>query len=76
MMAAEEDVGPPGPLVWPVVEPPACPPCTPRGSVQMLFPASIPDTPAWRAYIEQRHRGDTTPDGDALSGPRSDQAAK
>ncbi len=75
-MTTEEDEAPPGRLVWPKVDPPDCPPCEPRGSVAMLFPASIPDTPAWREYVQQRHRGDTTLDGDALSGPESDQAAK
>ncbi len=32
----------PGRLVWPVVEPPACPPCPPRYSIAMLFPTFDP----------------------------------
>ncbi|MDP9470319.1 MAG: hypothetical protein M3Q71_06570 [Chloroflexota bacterium] len=36
------DPPPPGRLVWPVVEPPECPPCEPRYSIGMLFPASAP----------------------------------
>ncbi len=43
-MSPDEDHDdlPPGRLQWPVVDPPDCPPCTPRYSIGMLFPASAP----------------------------------